>query len=134
MNKGNLTISRPQGRGPEVMTIRVNDAASRVCVCEVSIGLAEFIKCLTGLAHTEMEFNHGDLSKVGKKMEHRKISVKIKDYDFSNRKEVATKAALENTPEGWEPDCYFSSQDSFYTKDGEDYARCMIRRWVNETE
>ena len=77
MNKGELTISRPQGSGKETMTIRVNDSDSRVCVCEISIELADFTKCLTGLAYMPMEFNHGDLSKVGKKMEHKKISFKI---------------------------------------------------------
>jgi len=31
---------------------------------------------------------------------------------------------------GWIPDLDFNSQDSFFTNNGEAYARTYIRRWV----
>lgn len=30
----------------------------------------------------------------------------------------------------WVSDNYFQSQDSFFSKDGKNYARAVIRRWV----
>jgi hypothetical protein len=54
------------------------------------------------------------------------------EHDYKERNEVAVKAAAEyvakNRP-GWIARTYFGSQNSFFTKNGKQYARCTIERW-----
>ena len=72
-----------------------------------------------------------NLGRVGMKREHKTLEFRIsKDIAYEDRKDMAYELALENCPEGWVPDKYFSSQGSFFNKDGVEMARTTIRRWV----
>lgn len=68
-------------------------------------------------------------------MENKTIDFKIsKELYYQKNSEELKKLAIRACPDGWEPDLYFNSKDSFFTAPGtvEDiyYASCVIRRWV----
>jgi hypothetical protein len=70
------------------------------------------------------------LELVGKKREGDTLEFKMPDVSIRNQHETAVKEALRVCPEGWEPATAFSSQGSFFTKNGEQWARTPIMRWV----
>jgi hypothetical protein len=70
------------------------------------------------------------LELVGKKREGDTLEFKMPDVSIRNQRETAVEEALRLCPEGWEPATAFSSQGSFFTKDGEQWARTPIMRWV----
>lgn len=128
--KGHVTISRPNGNGPEVMTIEVADSEARIPFVKVSMPLSDFTRCLTGLAHSPCELTVRGLQNVGKIREQKTIEFPIgKDRHFRD-KERAAEVGKSYTPEGWTMSNYFASQNSFFTVDGECWARTQIQRWV----
>ena len=74
------------------------------------------------------------LDKVGKKMEYKSVEFKVmnhESYDTKLLKRRAREAAKEIYGDSeWTPDLHFNSQDSFFTKDGEEWTRTIVRRWV----
>lgn len=129
MLEGSATISKVTSNYCEdYIIITIKDKASRIgLTCELS--LENFAKCIMGLAQVDCKINKTNLENFGKKMEHKTLEFKI-PCSGSKQKENAIKKVSEICPDGWEPDNYFNSQDSFFTKDGECFARCTIRRWV----
>ena len=65
-------------------------------------------------------------------MENKTFEFKIpNDIGYGeNRKAIAIQTAKHKCPIGWTPDEGFSSQGSFFSKNGQDYAKTTIRRWV----
>lgn len=51
---------------------------------------------------------------------------------WKTRKKAAADIADRVCPDGWIADHYFNSQNSFYYKDGQTWARTTIRRWVDK--
>lgn len=47
-------------------------------------------------------------------------------------KEELERLALAACPEGEKPDLYFGSKNSFFKKDGKDYARTTTRKYIEE--
>ena len=87
---------------------------------------------LSRLACTECEsaevFN---LECVGKKLEHKPFEFRMPDnISYKDRKEIAIAEAQKQCPEGWVPDTYFGSKDSFVIRNKEQWAKTTIRRWV----
>lgn len=71
------------------------------------------------------------LDLVGKKRESDTMEFKLRDVKpYGDNRPHAIEEALRLCPEGWEPDLSFSSRGSIFKKDGEDWARTTIRRWV----
>ena len=68
--------------------------------------------------------------KLNKKLEHKRFVFKLPPVDGWRDKETAKEIIQKVCPEGWKPDMGFNSQDSFFSKDGKEYARTTIRRWV----
>jgi hypothetical protein len=74
-----------------------------------------------------------DLDRVGKNMEHKRLEFQMPSGVVETaytRDEVAAMRAKDNCPDGWVPDLYFNSQDSYFKEMGKDMAHCTIRRWV----
>ena len=70
--------------------------------------------------------------KFGKKREHSIIEFKVADkYEYGKSEELAKEKVGAACPDGWEPDMYFSSQNSFFRKGEEMWARTSIFRWVD---
>jgi hypothetical protein len=69
------------------------------------------------------------LELVGKKREGDTMEFKLPD-GTGNQHDRAVEEAMRICPDGWEPATSFSSQESFFTKNGERWARTPIVRWV----
>ena len=67
---------------------------------------------------------------INKKMEVDKFEFAMPDHNLSNAQEVAREESRRLCIKGWVPDHYFNSQSSFFHKDGKEFARVTIRRWV----
>jgi hypothetical protein len=71
---------------------------------------------------------------VGKKREHKDLVVELPEGTRYRDKEVAKIEIDKNIPEGWTTDYYLDSQDSFFKKDGKSFAKCLIKRWVDNED
>jgi len=79
----------------------------------------------------ECEIEVRGLEKIGKKHENKRFEFEIpRDLASSRNESELQKLAQSLLKDGWIAERYFSSQDSFFKKDGVQYARCTIRRWV----
>ncbi len=112
------------------LIIKLRDDTSSNDIAEIKISAKNLALAFSGLYGVECEAKIFNIDKINKKMEHKKFEFEIGKDSFFNRKEIAIEKIKNTCPEGWIPDMYFSSQDSFFTKNEKDYARCTIRRWV----
>jgi hypothetical protein len=74
------------------------------------------------------QFSVIGLEKIGKRHQHKTFEFPI---PVGRNKIKAREIVSSICPEGWVPDKEFNSQDSFFIKDGEYWARTIIRRWVD---
>lgn len=115
------------------LEIEIMDNGSRTTFVRAALSPEQVVQAMSRLANTECSLvvSRGALERVGTVAEHKKFEFKIgNSVDWRDKKDEAIKLAKLECPEGWIPDLYFSSQDSFFTKDGEQWARTTIRRWV----
>ena len=115
-----------------VITVYDNDSATNFL--QMVMTREQFVNAtMNRLAHTEVGAAFlENVERVGKTLELDQLVVVIPKY--GDREAAAAKIAYEKCPEGWLPDLYFQSQESFFSKDGKDYARCNIRRWVEKED
>lgn len=112
-------------------TLELRDSDSSIMFVEVKLSNKQVCQMLSRLCHTDcesMEVFH--LDKVGKTMEHKTFEFRIPKVSYQEQEEIAIKTIKKVCPEGWEPDNYFKSRDSFFIKNGQEYARCIIKRWL----
>ena len=132
MSNGKITISKPVlGDGLERVEISVKDDLSRNRFVTVSMTLENFAHALMGLAEVDCKHELRKPEIVGKKKEVEKLEFEMPQGTLSNRKSIAAAIANREMPEGWELWDNFSSQNSFFTKDGVEMARCSIVRYVD---
>lgn len=126
--------SNTNGYGLE---IELHDDISGTNFAKIFLDSKATCEALSRLARTECtKAEVKDLDKVGKKQEidHIKFKFSNKPYYGEERRRLAYEEALKNCPEGWEVDNNFGSQNSFFSKDNEDWARATIRRWVENND
>lgn len=131
--EGSITISRPHGIKCDYISIKFRDESSRTGFMEARIRYADFAEALTGLSEVPCEITVRGLNRVGKQQEIDKIEFKVAGAKHKYGEELrrlAENSAKEHTPEGWEADKYYGSQNSFFTRYGETWARTTIRRWI----
>lgn len=111
------------------INIAVEDKASGIQFLDLTMTREQWINAtMNQLGCTEVAVAEvRGLGDVGKTME-------MKSFEFEILKPGDDKLAMAfvhmHCPEGWVPDMSFSSQDSFFDKEGKHYARITIRRWV----
>ena len=110
------------------LTIEVYDKNSSITFLEASLNPEDSCAALGRLFMVPCVLDVKGLDKIGKKHENSTHEFEIPDRRID--KEVLYKLAVESCPDGWKPDNYFNSQNSFFQKDGKQFARCTIRRWV----
>ena len=129
---GAISIHRTQNSmGPDVMHLVLRDDTSRINFAEVSMTLEAFALAVTGLAGVPCEIEVDGLEYVGMRKEtaSHEFPIPCNVYD-ANRNELARQEARRTCPAGWIPGDYFNSQDSFFTRGEQTWARCTIRRYV----
>ena len=134
-NKGKLTISRPSySDGSQKIAISVEDKDAVIGFLSLEISYEDFAAAITGMGMMPCEFEVRGLESVGKKREDIKLEFKVcsGDIAFRERKDVAYKRAQEVAGPEWEASNYFDSQDSFFYKDKNLWARTTAYRWVKK--
>lgn len=111
-------------------TVELRDEASRVRFARVELTPSEFCQLLSRTVEVDCKIEIAGLEKIGKKLTVDHLIFEMpEDSERSNREEIARRLAVELCPEGWTPDPYFESRDSFLYKDGKTWARAIIRKW-----
>jgi hypothetical protein len=127
---------------PEGTIIEIEDATASVVFARLRLSPEQLSTALGRTAMVKCEIEINGLEKVGKTHENKYFTFEIpadlrSPAAISKYKEKRDSlhsmalAALEK--EGlteWQPDNYFSSQNSFFQKEGKSFARCTIRRWI----
>ena len=127
--KGEITLLVNQ----DYTTISIKDDTSNQIICEVTLSPEQLSCALSRLANTpcDVEVYPKAFDRLGKTMETDRMEFEIPStLDGRKDMDALVKLANEATPDGWTSDYYFGSQDSFFKRDGKEYARCIIRRWV----
>ncbi len=131
--KGNITIL-VDGKGAR---IEVEDESSGIRFLKINLSAEQFMACLGRLANVECDMDVRGLDLIGKMRETGKFEFKIPAELYNLRYEerdyfdkTAQELAQSQLADGWIADSYFGSQGSFFKKDGEQWARVTIRRWV----
>jgi len=132
VDKAKITIGRIQGFDSGYVRITVTDADAGIEFLDLRLTLNNFAEALTGLGNTECEITLRGLENLGKRKERDSIEFPMPDCQYSDKKVVAAAEARKATPEGWIASDYFNSQDSFFRKDGQEYGRTSISRWINK--
>lgn len=117
----------------ESTTIEIIDDDASVTFAKITLTPEQLSSALSRMAHTRCNIEVNGLDKVGKTMINKKHEFDIHgiDIDYNKRSEILSEIIKETLPEGWVPDNYFGSQDTFFKKDGRDYARTTIRQWID---
>lgn len=87
---------------------------------------------MTGLAYVPCEMEVNNLERVGKIKESKQFKFKIPSYSHTFKKEIAIKTSKSLKPDGWNSSVNFNLQDSFFMKDNEEWAKCIITRWTDK--
>ena len=117
---------------PAIARFELYDQVSGTTFARVTMTADQFAKALGGLGNCKCaKAEVFALDRLNKKHEHKTFAFPLfEDVGFGDRKPAAIQAAKDAAPVGWTPDCSFSSQNSFFQKDGKPWARTIIRRWV----
>lgn len=117
----------------EGLRIEVYDEKARIQFLEVSLNEQQTCEALSRLANTECTAEVYDLDKVGKIRESLPFEFEMPEGVLhQQKKDIACAVADRLCPEDWTPSNYYGSQNSFFKRDGKEYARTTIYRWVSE--
>jgi hypothetical protein len=112
-------------------TIEVEDENANARFLKITLTPEQLSAALSRQMAVECEIEVKGLEKIGKKHENKTFEFEIpSDLANSRNENELQKLAQSLLNDGWIAERYFSSQDSFFKKDGVQYARCTIRRWV----
>ena len=112
-------------------TIEVEDENANAMFLKITLTPEQLSAALSRQKAVECEIEVRGLEKIGKKHENKRFEFEIpSDLASSRNENELQKLAQSLLSDGWIAERYFSSQDSFFKKDGVQYARCTIRRWV----
>jgi hypothetical protein len=113
--------------------IRIRDQRAAVVLLSIELDSDQLARALGRQSRVECQARLPGWRHAGKVRENKTMEFPIPgvDHSYEDRSEVAYAAAQEDAAEGWEPDSHFSSKDSFFERDGQQWARCTIRRWTD---
>jgi hypothetical protein len=118
----------------EYTTIELIDDDAGITFARVKLTPEQLSAALSRIAYTSCDMELIGLEKIGKKMEYKQFEFELprKGLSSQNAEELSgiAQKILNESNEGWIAENYFSSQKTFFSRDGKDYARCTIRRWV----
>ena len=112
-------------------TIEIEDDVANMTFAKIKLTPQQLSAALSRRACVDCEIDTKGLDKVGKQHENKHFEFEIPDYlNRSIYADELQKIAQSKLSDGWIAESYFGSQGSFFVKDGKQYARCVIRRWV----
>jgi len=118
----------------ESTTIKLVDDDASVTFAVVTLTPEQLSSALSRLVNTDCEIDVNHLNKIGKKMENKSFEILLPDnvdrYSDTDVLRSLAQDEVNKLGQDWIVDSYFSSQNTFFTKDKKSYVRCTIRRWV----
>ena len=118
--------------GQESTTIELRDNKACTVFAKITLNPEQLSMALSRLGSVPCDIEINELDRIGKTHENKYLEFPLpkgkSNYDI--KKHELLELAAKNCPEGWVSDNYFNSRDSFFTKDGKNYARVTIRRWI----
>jgi hypothetical protein len=115
----------------EQTDIEVTDESANVTFLRITLTPEQLSAALSRQMRVDCKIRVVGIDKIGKKHENKTIEFEIPSNLLNSLNETELhKTAQSLLKDGWVADKYFSSQNSFFKKDGVQYARCTIRRWV----
>lgn len=116
----------------EYTDIEIMDDDSRCIIVKVKLTPEQLSAMLSRQAYIKCEScETGELERVGKKHEHKSFEFEITYTKAESDLALACSEALfQQEMFEWVSDNYYGSQNSFFKKDGKDWARVIIRRWI----
>ena len=121
--------------GSESTTIELIDNTSSITFASVTLTPEQLSNALSRVTYTPCQIDVKGLDKLNKKMVNKYHEFEIpKDIPYSDKNKILSDIIKDTLPDGWISDNYFSSQNTFFKKDGKDYARTTIRQWVDIEE
>ncbi len=118
----------------EGTTIELTDKTSNTRFAEVKLTNDQLAMALARFGETPCKIDVFGLDRIGKTHEHKNFEFAItRDLEYGGRIPILQKMANElllEEGEGWSTTDTFSSQNTFFEKDGKKYARCIARRYV----
>lgn len=114
-------------------TIEIYDDTSSVRFATIFLSNDNFVAMMARQARVECDLIVKDLHKVGKTLQHMTFEFEI-NREMQHSKGALHQAALKAIKakglDGWIPDQSYSSQNTFFEKDGVYYARTIIITWI----
>lgn len=121
----------------EFTEIEIYDADASVQFCNIRLTPEQLSSMLARMGYvSSCDMRVANLDKVGKLHENKTYEFEITDVSSRDDDALyhAAKTSLKNDGMNeWEPDKYFRSQNSFFSKNGNNWARCTIRRWIQKS-
>jgi hypothetical protein len=118
----------------EYTTIEIKDDKANTTFVKATLTPDQLSAALSRQVSIECDVEVHGLERVGKKHENKTLEFEIpKNLETSYLKrdeDKLQKIAQSHLSDGWIAERYFGFQGSFFTKDGKQYARCTIRRWI----
>ena len=112
--------------------IELYDYIAGVTFAEIELTPQQLSQALSRLGYTQCKAKVTALDRLNKLHENKNHEFEIPENCSFYDKTIETvkELAKATCPDGWIPDLYFGSQNSFFKQDGKNMARCVIRRWV----
>lgn len=129
LNNASITILISQDK----TTIEIRDNDASVTFVKATLTPEQLSSALSRLSQTNCKAEIFAFDKVGKKHETEYFEFDITGYNKADEDKLwlaANEALKKQNMSDWKPDKYFGSQNSFFSSDGKDYARVVIRRWI----
>ena len=117
----------------DLIKIEVFDKDSSSIFLKLEMTREQFINAtMNRLGNTDVKYaSIRNIEILGKTMEMKSFEFELPESSSYKDEKVALKLVKEKCPDGWIPDLYFTSQNSFFEgKNGKRWARTIIRRWV----
>ena len=114
----------------EYTTIEIEDDNANARFLTIKLTPEQLSEALSRTMCVDCEIEVKGLEKVGKTHENKSFEFEIPKELASSRNENQLQTIVQSLlTDGWISDGYFSSQNSFFVRDGQQMARCTIRRW-----
>lgn len=135
---GSIRISSPSGENwDDYVCLNLECNNSWTQFVEVRIKHEDFCRALMGRGDTHIEFHTRGLDKIGLFRVQETITFELpEDVDRWDDEGVKKLNELAQTAagDGWIASTYFGSQNSFFRKDGKEYARTQKYKFLTEKE
>lgn len=121
--------------------LELHDRLAGRPLLKITMSAVEWVTAMSRLGYVDCDVELLNIELANKKMEHRQMEFMLSEdtpnYQYGQDSEFYKSVyaqAERSCPEGWVVSAYFQSQDSFFNKDGQRWARGTIRRWVDVEE